>query len=159
MHRTPAPRVRAPVAMRECRRITSYNVCYTKLLRSEGYDFMNSITLSIDGKKVLVPETHKELAYRINLDIDELGALQGNESLLVLNLLPKLKASIKINLEVYDNALEWLNTLAEYKIRPRITSYNVCYTKLLRTATDSPLRAASRIRRCGPILNPTGHRP
>ena len=96
-------------------------VGWQDLTASEGYDFMNSITLSIDGKKVLVPETHKELAYRINLDIDNLGALQGNESLLVLNLLPKLKASIKINLEVYDNALEWLNTLAEYKIRPRTT--------------------------------------
>ena len=96
-------------------------VGWQDLTASEGYDFMNSITLSIDGKKVLVPATHKELAYRINLDIDELGALHGNESLLVLNLLPKLKTSIKINLEVYDNALEWLNTLAEYKIRPRTT--------------------------------------
>jgi len=96
-------------------------VGWQDLTASEGYDFMNSITLSIDGKKVLVPATHKELAYRINLDIDELGALHGNESLLVLNLLPKLKTSMKINLEVYDNALEWLNTLAEYEIRPRTT--------------------------------------
>ena len=91
------------------------------LTAQEAHDFMSSLKLSASGTEIQVPDKFRELAYRINLGITSEGYLTGDESLLILNLLPKLTASLKINLAIYDNAVAWLNTLADYEIRPRTT--------------------------------------
>ena len=91
------------------------------LTPEETYELMKSFTLSICGDKIIVPDSHKELVYRANFDVDAEGCLGGDESLLVLNLLSKMKTTIKINLSVYENGIDFLNSLADYEIRPRTT--------------------------------------
>ena len=94
------------------RRITSYNVCYTKLLR--GMTDELEIMLGIVREKSLYPD-------RILFQI-----IDDDESVLYL---PEYRIHICRN----------------SKYEPRITSYNVCYTKLLRMwhGTDGSLRLSA----------------
>ena len=91
------------------------------LTAEEGYELMSNITISPCGEKIQVPEKFRQLVYRAQIDIDAEGYLGGDESLLVLNLLAKVQKSLKINLSIYESAVEWLNSLADYEIRPRTT--------------------------------------
>ena len=91
------------------------------LTAEEGYELMSNITISPCGEKIQVPEKFRQLVYRAQIDIDAEGYLGGDESLLVLNLLAKVQKSLKINLSIYESAVDWLNSLADYEIRPRTT--------------------------------------
>ena len=92
-------------------RITSYNVCYTKLLR----------------KIICFSKFHHMLLVIF---------------LRVLRVLCSLKANILILLDEY--LLILVASLNPNSGRqPRITSYNVCYTKLLRSVIPSLLNSFS----------------
>ena len=87
-------------------RITSYNVCYTKLLREAGLN----------------------LAQTDQWNWSEGGYKHFNSI-----------ANIKLKLIYKKKKLAWeslidneLGVLYSSELVPRITSYNVCYTKLLR---------------------------
>ena len=82
-------------------RITSYNVCYTKLLR-----FQNLISNSIKFCRDPSPRIH-------------VTALRNDKNETVFS--------------VRDNGIG----IAAEHTEDRITSYNVCYTKLLRFSTRS----------------------
>ena len=82
-------------------RITSYNVCYTKLLR------------------VLSVNVYNDTAY-VNLSEDFKNACQGISS----------KAEMLLVYAI-------VNTVTAMDGINRITSYNVCYTKLLRVLSAS----------------------
>ena len=81
-------------------RITSYNVCYTKLLRTEGKTGFKNQLYSLLSKQISV---HAKLDSS-NLNVPIMCSL----------------ASIS-----KDDKVEIIEA-------SRITSYNVCYTKLLR---------------------------
>ena len=95
-------------------RITSYNVCYTKLLRipRDGYVLAEGESKHI-GRLVIPPKVF--------------AALQVETTL-------------------------WVNASLDYRARiilddyPRITSYNVCYTKLLRSSINPFFRSLQKWR-------------
>ena len=114
-------------------RITSYNVCYTKLLR-------------------------------VLADVRHLGAVLAQQQARRVRQAGRLdlrdQAGV-VRVDLLDQLLEWERVdLVEqgddavlYGLQPRITSYNVCYTKLLRgsfrTAPSEPRfqdTRASRLR-------------
>ena len=104
----------------DCLRITSYNVCYTKLLRTEatvdtvfgrksGFEQFFALFRSDAGTVILYMDS--------DLVVHNVGT-HGDHTL-VLNRLQSIFYEIKQDL------------LQKSRIG-RITSYNVCYTKLLR---------------------------
>ena len=108
---------------RPMRRITSYNVCYTKLLRDQTLEQVRK--LSLDLRPIMLDELGlvpalrsyvKHYAQRVNLEAQfEASGLER-----------RLPSDIETAL--FRIVQEALTNVA----RHRITSYNVCYTKLLR---------------------------
>ena len=113
-------------------RITSYNVCYTKLLRDNEE---NSYYMTVN-------RSYLEIKRTLNLKDEEFWYYYGNNDFEGLN---------KLLAEGFDNYMGIYMTRAESPMIDaiekrnfemikflldngfsRITSYNVCYTKLLR---------------------------
>ena len=137
-------------------RITSYNVCYTKLLRTLTVDdYFGAFGLNKITKLTLEPGMTKTGCYGANLikeviipqgvKIITQNAFSGNPYTSII--IPESVDSIQgaafsssritsINIPrglTYLSASLFSHTdLTEFVIPNRITSYNVCYTKLLR---------------------------
>ena len=114
-----------------CIRITSYNVCYTKLLRKEAADAIlhggiESCTASFEvGDEVLELEGDKEKKDSLRKIMWENVSIERTQKGL-----EKALAAIEQLLTQQIGRLLRLRLLTARCIR--ITSYNVCYTKLLR---------------------------
>ena len=117
-------------------RITSYNVCYTKLLRKNAVtslrtEIEQSRLAQLTQAKVVIDGRIKELseiATRISYD-KRLAKYQVHDPITnseSIQALDQYKATSSMIGEIY---LYFHN---DDKIYSRITSYNVCYTKLLR---------------------------
>ena len=89
-------------------RITSYNVCYTKLLRVEviGGLMAGSLALLADAAHMLTDAMDGTLA-RVSGKVSRFGAFLDS------------------TIDRFEESVVFLGL-------SRITSYNVCYTKLLR---------------------------
>ena len=138
-----APKVvMAPATIEECfysmitarkiaeTRITSYNVCYTKLLRSPP--------AMIDSCAVFARATPPETGASISVNpcapsvCPSLRVPTGSEELMSITIAPLASAaaapsSTRTRRTTWPSGSIVISTSA-----PRITSYNVCYTKLLR---------------------------
>ena len=112
-------------------RITSYNVCYTKLLRAHAA----GLEVSLGGTTAVMADFDHEL-------LSSLPRVAAAVLLLTFVVLALLFRSVLIPLKA--TVLNLLSVLAAYGFlvyvfqdgigaRARITSYNVCYTKLLRS--------------------------
>ena len=122
-------------------RITSYNVCYTKLLRSALIEDIEQLAqrdtttnrqillngripdpdLRYDPKKKLIAQLSQNMNFLADMSVEEF-----------LKLHAKCRGK---NPNLVDQVIEAANALTGEPIRKdmnRITSYNVCYTKLLR---------------------------
>ena len=104
--------------------ITSYNVCYTKLLR---ITLTPPKILSNDFQRLLHIDS-KELFDSIK-EKKELSNVVGQIDFLS-NLIPEVQS-------YHANALSRSNEFREKLNSDRITSYNVCYTKLLRITLNN----------------------
>ena len=113
-------------------RITSYNVCYTKLLRESIND--------LDGMRIVTPSgervNFKDIAvYTIERGDVAINHLDGQREIQVTSDLKNPSSSatdiidyIKTNIiPVIQSKYPTISASFD-----RITSYNVCYTKLLR---------------------------
>ena len=130
-------------------RITSYNVCYTKLLRNVL--ILTESILSIMYKQIFDLRQYDRDFYEI-FSMDQLIwqtfrlCMQG------------LKACLETvpGSGMIDAFKIWLSLglLLVSMAAARITSYNVCYTKLLRwsMAELHPLTASSSIRSCAGLM-------
>ena len=109
----------------ESNRITSYNVCYTKLLRAaiaNGIATSDADAVVIDGFKGGTGAAPK--VFRDNVGIPIEVAI----------------AAVDDRLREQGNRHK-ISIIASGGIRNRITSYNVCYTKLLRTRMNGKVIA------------------
>ena len=120
-------------------RITSYNVCYTKLLRFPNRDtLIRSMTIPIER------EGYHSLTYTQKQSQD-LIQKQNADTTVTDSIIRRVKTfnlsanSKYIAYTFYDTTITELinmnwNEWKEYRTTKvyRITSYNVCYTKLLR---------------------------
>ena len=111
-------------------RITSYNVCYTKLLRIAarvlqglGASLMMSLAIALVGESI--PKEKTGSAMGILGSVSAIGTALGPSlgGLLIAQCSWPMMFLINTPLGI----LAWL-------LAYRITSYNVCYTKLLRDA-------------------------
>ena len=108
-------------------RITSYNVCYTKLLRVEPVEKITSrfVTAAMSYGSIS-QEAHEAIAIALNRLDGRSNCGEGGEDPARYIPLPNgdsLRSRIK------QVASGRFGVTTEYL---RITSYNVCYTKLLR---------------------------
>ena len=103
-------------------RITSYNVCYTKLLRAEGY-----YTHLLD----ILNKEYSSISYLLIDEIPEHRALLEN-MMKVSNNLGVTKYRLYERSRDDEKNAEAMVLLTDSIEYYRITSYNVCYTKLLR---------------------------
>ena len=100
---------------RERSRITSYNVCYTKLLRIAGCDYWPpALQTQIEQ---LQSELQAATAEKVQLQ-NQVAAVT------------KAKDDLQTQVDDLSRAGRDKSTMIH-----RITSYNVCYTKLLRGRT------------------------
>ena len=110
-------------------RITSYNVCYTKLLR-RGRSPENFV-----GELEFLRDTYGVNVVMIS---DETPTLERHRWERILDLLIERNVGTKILMEtrvddiLRDEDIMWKYQKADIDHIYRITSYNVCYTKLLR---------------------------
>ena len=101
-------------------RITSYNVCYTKLLR--GINSSPHYTIAEENHLInyLLQGNSPKVLESFNKIIDNNTKYNLSEN--------SLK---ELYLQFYNTAIRVINR-KNLNIYDRITSYNVCYTKLLR---------------------------
>ena len=138
-------------------RITSYNVCYTKLLRGKSKIEKKVLKALKPGKAELqiihmhpkfgveiavkaggFPEPALRIIFQHHERMDGTGypmRLQG----------PKITVPARIAAiaDLYDNMVnnpDQSRAVTPYQAMSRITSYNVCYTKLLRVPDPPPCR-------------------
>ena len=120
-------------------RITSYNVCYTKLLRLfsklgslEGIELYMLIGgLVILGLLIWAVASYAKRAKAKALEAPEAEAAKPNRTqVLVYGALSITLAFVLSYFKLFTLPYEGSITLLS--MLPRITSYNVCYTKLLR---------------------------
>ena len=120
-------------------RITSYNVCYTKLLRDLTYllnkpEAINDVqTASLEAvmqqfpyfqaaRALYLKGLYNNQNFRYNYELKKTAAYTTDRSILFDFITSEKFSTLqKQNIEQQLNAIE-----------DRITSYNVCYTKLLR---------------------------
>jgi len=82
----------------------------------ELFTMMSDSKVSICEGSVIIPDKYREIIYRLNIDIDKEGKIYGDKSKVLINNLAKMKNLIRINLQIYRNSLEWINTIADYDI-------------------------------------------
>ena len=111
-------------------RITSYNVCYTKLLRSGFYTHSTqSGSLLLDALSIKNRRIGDVLHHKKQVELDfQIEEKQVNVTL------PSLDFKFKSLPQGWEMQLPELSQMA----LNRITSYNVCYTKLLRPQLSEP---------------------
>ena len=119
-------------------RITSYNVCYTKLLRIEnGYEFSFSPAMSYRGvtngdKKYLVLNpTEKDDRLVVTLAHELRHAQQFSNGIVKDVKANNIRTEVLKTRAIEADAFAY-SILVAHELKTRITSYNVCYTKLLR---------------------------
>ena len=129
---------------RSCRgsfRITSYNVCYTKLLRDTYFQYaMPSFKAGITEMVTHYPWTFALAMFAVSVVINSqaatcimmlpVGLGLGLSPALLIGLMPASYGYFFIPNYPSDIATVNFDITGTTKIR--ITSYNVCYTKLLR---------------------------
>ena len=101
-----------------------YVANYTDVSASELYDFAKKIVISVCGNHAEVLPKNLETAYKLNIDVilkDGKYLLTGDKSCVLINNLQKMQNSLRINLGIYNNSLEWLNEVADYEIKPSTT--------------------------------------
>ena len=98
-------------------RITSYNVCYTKLLREIAN--LPKVYGSSDSKKENNNSTKKESSYNKSNNVKTSNSLQIKQ------------ADARQKIEFYKSKQKSKAIRNNFVNVTRITSYNVCYTKLL----------------------------
>ena len=118
-------------------RITSYNVCYTKLLRARNYGILNSrgtYIAFLDSDDLWKPyklktqlDFMKQYGYGFTYSYYDI--INGYGTKIKENRATPLKINYKRLLN--NNPIGCLTVLIKADVR--ITSYNVCYTKLLRS--------------------------
>ena len=128
-------------------RITSYNVCYTKLLRLGDKDFIEeafNIAPAVSRKERTLILARFILSSPSDYGIEALSAEQAINLASALGKLideaqsqnlsfDKLKDLVPAELSIHwQKTLNLLELITRVWPNYRITSYNVCYTKLLR---------------------------
>ena len=109
----------------DLRRITSYNVCYTKLLRGSKFE----AGIGAEAVKAMLQGINlNELYGELKADIKSTGSVAKRQ---------KLSKRLKIVDAFRKSGVDpiWMIMDVIPVLPPdlrRITSYNVCYTKLLR---------------------------
>ena len=107
-------------------RITSYNVCYTKLLRPAYTHFR-------PAQPILVAHFFLAHAAALRRDHRRLAAARDEADALPLGSGAIAGTSYAIDVEALARDLGFTRVVANsIDASSRITSYNVCYTKLLR---------------------------
>ena len=131
------------------RRITSYNVCYTKLLRTQvtDYPWDGSVLLTIEQapkKKAFslylrVPEWCDHATLKVNGEVVKTNLTA--DSFAEVNRIWKKGDKVEFVMDMTVKLLESNPLVEETRNQTvvRITSYNVCYTKLLRSANGAKL--------------------
>ena len=104
-------------------RITSYNVCYTKLLRDISAEFEDLPSGAVAGDEVTV-----SIIVRSTFP----SKVTPNYSLEVINKNEGRTLTMEKDNLQFGGAITSATGSLEIEKKNRITSYNVCYTKLLR---------------------------
>ena len=130
-------------------RITSYNVCYTKLLRlfpdvPAEHPAMGAMILNLSANALGLGNAATPFGIRAMQELDRLNSRPGTATnamvlFLAINtssvtLLPTGVIALRASAGSMDPAAILPTTLC------RITSYNVCYTKLLRPEKPASAR-------------------
>ncbi len=89
----------------------------TDVSAQEMWDLMKNCSVSLCGSNVTVKPQYKPIVYKLGIDINAQGELEGDVANLIINNL--LKIGLRINLE--GTGLDFLNLIADYEIRPRTT--------------------------------------
>ena len=118
-------------------RITSYNVCYTKLLRDE-YGAENVFFVPEKARWSYIQSQAK--MPNIGKLIDDAMDLIEADNATLKGILPKVYGRQNLDAQTLGGLIDTIGTIAlgdekaksQDVLGRRITSYNVCYTKLLR---------------------------
>jgi len=96
----------------------------TDVSARDFYDFCKTLTISVCGDKAEIHPMHLETAYKLNVDVEKIKGdyfMVGDSASVVIHNLKKILKMIRINMETYSSALEFLNEVADYEIKPKVT--------------------------------------
>ena len=101
-----------------------YVAHYSDVSAETLMNFINGLSPSVcDGMLEVSPRV-LETAYRLNINVmkkENKYYIYGDNSHLIVENYDKLKKTIKINMNVYQNSLEFLNDILGIEIRPKVT--------------------------------------
>ena len=101
-----------------------YVANYTDISAEELWQFAKSVSISVCEGKIHIPPKFLSTAYKLNIDVileNESYYLSGDAMAVFTHNLEKLKNTIRINMNIYENSLELMNEIADYEIRPKVT--------------------------------------
>ena len=101
-----------------------YVAHYSDISAKDFTTFVKSLHPSLCDGMMEVPRKSLETAYKLNINvkkIDERYYLYGNNSHLITDIYQQIKKAITINMNIYKNALEYLNEVLDFKIMPKVT--------------------------------------
>ena len=101
-----------------------YVAHYSDISAKDFTTFVKSLHPSLCDGMMEVPRKSLETAYKLNINvkkIDERYYLYGDNSHLIIDIYQQIKKAITINMNIYKNALEYLNEILDFKIMPKVT--------------------------------------
>ena len=127
-------------------RITSYNVCYTKLLRTALLVGVGE-TIALAARHLYSGGLRRMIVANRSLDRARELAEEFSASAISLDALEVHLAEADIVVSSTASPTPVITLQATRQALRRITSYNVCYTKLLRMFSAMPIEPTSTIPR------------
>ena len=101
-----------------------YVAHYNDVSAEEFVKFVKLLRPSVCEGMMEVPERVLEIAYKLNINVmkkDGKFYLYGDNSYLIVDNYKLLKDTITINMNIYENALDFLNKTLDIEIKPKVT--------------------------------------
>lgn len=98
-----------------------YVAHFTEVSAEELYELIQNCSISVCKGKATIPERYRNTVKKLTINITKDGEISGDKAKVLLNNVLKMKNTLKINLGIYENGLDFINSMADYEIKNPIS--------------------------------------